>query len=100
MDNVSIKLLDDKSVVTFRGVLNINNIVDIKQELEELITFEQDLDVQIELPETIDITFIQMLVAMRNSCLGKKAKFSIKSQLSDDVFGLMKNAGLDEFLNN
>lgn len=100
MDNVNIKLLDNKSIVVFRGALNINHISAIMEEIEELVNFENDVDIQIDSPESIDITFMQMLLAMRNSCIKKGSRFEIKSQVSDDILALMKNAGLDEFLNN
>ncbi len=100
MNNLSIKLLDDKSIITFRGALNISHIISIKQELEELITFDSNLEIQIESVDSMDITFIQLLVSMRNSCRSKKTNFNITCQLTDDLLGLMKNAGLNEFLNN
>lgn len=100
MDNINIRLLDDKSIVTFRGALNINHIVSLKQEIEELVSFESDLEVYLESPESIDITFIQMVVAMQNSCKAKGTKFKIQSKLSDDILGLLRNAGLEELLNN
>lgn len=100
MNNVSIKLLDDKSIITFRGALNISHIVALKQELEELITFDNNIEIQIESIESLDITFIQLLVSMRNSCVSKNTSFNIACQLSDDLLSLMKNAGLNDFLNN
>ena len=100
MSNVSIKLLDDKAIVTFRGQLNINHISNIQKELEELITFENELDVVIESPESIDITFVQMIVSMRNSCATRGSKFSVHGEFSDDLTSLLKNVGLYDFLNN
>ena len=99
MDNINIRLLGDKSIVTFRGALNINHIVSLKQEIDELVSFETDLEVYLEAPESIDITFIQLLVAMQNSCRVKGTAFQLKSQLSDDIIGLLKNAGLEELFN-
>lgn len=100
MENVSIKLHDDKSIIIFKGALNINHISAIKAELEELISFENDIEVRLESPDSIDVTFVQLLVALRNSCKAKGSKFTIFSQLSDDVRGLMRNAGLEDLFIN
>lgn len=100
MENVSIKLHDDKSIIIFKGALNINHISAIKGELEELISFDNDIEVHLESPDSIDVTFVQLLVALRNSCNAKDSKFKITSQLSDDLLGLMKNAGLEDLFIN
>lgn len=100
MENVSIKLHDDKSIIIFKGALNINHISAIKGELEELISFDNDIEVRLESPDSIDVTFVQLLVALKNSCRAKDSKFKITSQLSDDVLGLMKNAGLEDLFIN
>ncbi len=95
--NVSEK--DGNCVLTCKGNLIINNIEKIYAELRDQLHFDMPLVVNIDSPEAIDITFIQLVVSLRKTYEKKGLNVSVNSKLNDDMVELIAKAGLNKELN-
>lgn len=101
MSAYTIKIADNKGIteLTCKGNLIINNIEKIYAELQETLTTDNDVNVVIDDPENLDITFVQLVLAIRKSVLSRGHAFSIKTKLKDDLKQLIAKAGLDKEIN-
>jgi len=85
--------------VKFGGNLIINHIEKIYEEMQELITPEQPVTFIIDNPDNLDITFVQMVIAVKHLWKAKGKEFHVKTELKDDLKQLMAKAGLESELN-
>lgn len=85
--------------VKFSGNLIINHIEKIFEELQELITPETPVNFIIDNPENLDITFVQMVIAVKHLWKEKNSEFHVKSELKDDIKQLLAKAGLETEMN-
>jgi ABC-type transporter Mla MlaB component len=78
------------------GNLVINHIDKIYREISEKIDFSKPLNISVQNVENIDITFIQILLSLKKEFEEKKLELQISVDLSDDLWSLLKNAGIKQ----
>jgi len=96
-----IKIVDEQEKVSFRfsGQLIINYIEKIVEEVRESINLEKDLEIVIDNPEAIDITFMQLILALKFTYSNQNQEMTISSSLSEELKTLIKNSGFYNVLN-
>lgn len=101
MSAYSIKIADNAGVteLTCTGNLIINHIEKIYGELQESLSTDNSVSVVIDDPENLDITFVQLVMAIKKSVTEKGHTFSIKTKLKDDLKQLVLKAGLEKEIN-
>ncbi len=88
-----------EKTITLSGQLTINSITKLVAEMKDLLQNTSNVNIQVKEVENMDLTFIQMLFAIKNS--GKKENYKIKvnMDLSEELTLLISNAGFHEILN-
>lgn len=86
--------------MVFRGQLTINTISKITESVKAHLKTPSVVNILVKEAESIDLTFIQLLQAIKNS--GKKMGFevNVSFSVSDDISVLLKNAGFAACLKN
>lgn len=91
---------DEKKVsFCFSGQLIINYIEKIVQEVKEKVDFKKDLEVVIDNPEAIDVTFIQLILALKTTYNKLDTNMKLKVNLPDELKTLIVNSGFSNVLN-
>ncbi|MCT4586528.1 MAG: STAS domain-containing protein [Carboxylicivirga sp.] len=91
--------LPEKSIVRFSGQLIINHIEKITDEVKNQLSFDKDLHIEINNPDSIDVTFIQLLLTLKTTLKGNGKQTVISSELNDDLKVLLNNSGFQYVLN-
>lgn len=103
MDNlpysVNYKEQPEKCTMQFSGQLIINYIENITELVKKSITTTKDLEIVIENPESVDVTFIQLLLSIKSTFKNSEKKVSIKTNLKDELETLINNSGFNYVLN-
>lgn len=86
-------------VLKFGGDLVINHIDKMVAQLRQELAEPQDLSVVVADPSNIDMTFIQLVIALKKTAAENGKKFELKTTLKDDLKELVVKAGLDKELN-
>jgi anti-anti-sigma regulatory factor len=86
--------------ITFSGQLTINNIKKINESVKSHLRSPGAVSIHVKDVDNIDLTFIQLLQAIKNS--GKKKGFSVQTgmELPNDLKALLINAGFGKMINN
>lgn len=87
-----------KKTFTFGGDLVINHIDKMAAEVRGALAEPADVSVVVDTPTNIDMTFLQLVVALRHSCSAAGKTFSVSASLKDDLRELVAKAGLDKEL--
>ena len=90
---------DGAKVFKFAGDLVINHIDKMVEEVKSALASPSDVNVVVDNPDNIDMTFLQLVASIRRSCSDAGKKFQISSTLKDDLRDLVKKAGLTADLN-
>ncbi|MBQ3636607.1 MAG: STAS domain-containing protein [Bacteroidales bacterium] len=96
---IEVKEEGGKRTVKFTGDLVINHADKMAAELKEKLSPASDLKVEVSDPSNIDMTFIQMVVAMRHACEGAGKKFEIATSIKDDLKQLILKGGFEKEMN-
>ncbi len=103
MDNLPYKVgydeLPEKGIISFSGQLIINYMENITEIVKEKVNTAKNLDVKIDNPDSVDITFIQLLLSLKHTFEKAGKKVNVKAELKDDVKVLIANAGFEYVLN-
>ncbi len=91
--------VDGKKQLTFSGDLVINHADKVVAEVKNALAQPSDTAVVIDNPNNIDMTFIQLLVAIKHSCVAANKKFEISSTLKEDLKLLIVKSGFDKEFN-
>ena len=84
-----------KGKLTFEGDLTLKNIKEIKDKLFESTKAYKALNIQVKKVDNLDITFIQLLIAVKKSF----SKVTINTEIPKHAEGIINNSGLLEYLN-
>lgn len=87
-----------KRQLTFSGDLIINHIDKMAAEVKEAIQSPSDAVVVVSDPSNIDMTFIQLLLAIRRQTTEGGKAFEVKSTIKDDLKELIQKSGFDKAL--
>lgn len=103
MDNSPYKVifneLPEKTIVRFSGQLIINHIEKISSTVKSELKSDKDLTVEIDNPESVDVTFIQLLLAIKATLKANGKSVTINAELSEDVEALIQNSGFQYVIN-
>jgi len=97
---VQVKDTQDGIELIFSGQLTIAQIQKIRDAVGEKINFTKDIQVEIDGPENLDITFLQLLQSLKITAEANKRKFSISATLPNELESLVSNAGFADLLNS
>lgn len=102
-DNFSVQISKsdgDILKVDFSGQLTINYIQKIKEAVSEKVDFSQDISVNVDNPDNLDITFLQLLQSLKTTVEFNKKQLSVSSTLPGELKSLVSNAGFSDLLNS
>ncbi len=85
-----------KRQLKFGGDLIINHIDKMAAEVKDALPQPTDVTIVLDNPSNIDMTFIQLALAVRRSCAEASKAFEIKATVKDDLKELLVKAGLDK----
>jgi len=98
--SIQIKKSDGTLTMDFKGQLTINYIQKIKEVVNEKVDFSQDISVNVDNPDNLDITFLQLLQSMKTTAELNKKQLSVSSTLPSELDSLVSNAGFSDLLNS
>lgn len=96
--SLEITQADGKKQLKFGGDLVINHAEKMAAEVREALPEPTDVSVTVDNPGNIDMTFIQLVTAIRHQAEAAGKKFEISSSLKDDLKELVVKAGLNKEL--
>ncbi|WP_066630254.1 hypothetical protein [Labilibacter marinus] len=99
MDNpfsIDINRTSDSQSLIISGELIINHIDLIKEQLIEVIDLSKHININVTNPSGIDITFIQVIVAIEATYINNGLNFNMEGTLNEDMFALVANAGFND----
>ncbi len=97
--SLEISQQDGKKVFKCSGDLVINHIDKMTTEIKDALAQPTDVSLVIDNPNNVDMTFLQLVVAIRHSCQQAEKNFEVHSTIKDDLKELVVKAGLSKELN-
>lgn len=91
--SIDLKQEGEKLILRFSGQLIINHISKIADHLKSILGFEYDIDINIDKPENIDVTFIQLLYSIKSDFISNNKKVTITGDLKIELETLISNSG-------
>jgi len=91
--SIDIKLDGNVQEMIVSGELIINHSDLIKEEMIGLLDYSKNLNIRVTNPSSIDITFIQILLAIKKAYKSNGLNLSIQGTFNEEVFNLVTNAG-------
>lgn len=91
--SIDIKQHDHGQEIIFSGELVINHVNGIKEELMCSIDFERAINMRVINPASIDITFIQLVLAIKKAYEDNGINCEVQGKLNEDTFNLLANSG-------
>lgn len=93
--NVIYEELPEQAILKFSGQLIINYIEKIAELVNKKLNTEKDLQIEIDNPESIDITFVQLVLAIKSTLQVNSRKITITGNLKEENLTLIRNAGFN-----
>lgn len=84
--------------MVFSGQLTINSIAKITENVKSHLKSPSAVNIFVKDADNIDLTFIQLIQAIKNTGKKKGYDVSLSFSVSDDTASLLKNAGFESFL--
>ncbi|TAJ15276.1 hypothetical protein DMA11_02405 [Marinilabiliaceae bacterium JC017] len=97
--NIQISDQQDKMIAHFSGNLVINYINEIVDIVKKEISFSKPLDLIIDNPESIDLTFIQLVLSIQKDSLENNQDLSVTANIKPELKSVIANAGFNQFFN-
>lgn len=85
--------------ITMSGQLTISNITKIVAEMKVLLKNASKVTINVKEVENMDLTFVQLLFAIKNSGRMENYKTNINMDLSEELTLLISNAGFQKAFN-
>ncbi|TRX71620.1 hypothetical protein [Carboxylicivirga sp. M1479] len=102
MDNLPYTVIYDelpeKSILRFSGQLIINHIEKITEAVNKLINVNKNLQIEVDNPESVDVTYIQLLLAIKATLSANGKSTEINAELKEEIQTLIKNSGFQYVL--
>ncbi|MGQ1785598.1 MULTISPECIES: hypothetical protein [unclassified Saccharicrinis] len=94
----SVEMKDDSDIqeMIISGDLIINHADTIKEELLKTLDFSKKLHIKVDNPTRIDITFIQLVLAIKMAYKNKRLDFNLEGTFNDEACTLVANAGFND----
>ncbi len=90
---------DSNIDIKISGDLIINHIEKIKSSLDEVIDGDKNINLVLDNPSSIDITFIQLIISLIKTSKSSDTDFNFSGIFSDEINGLIANAGFKDLFN-
>ena len=103
MRNISVShiAVSDSAVkIIIEGDLVVGESVALQQELLKLLNTYQSIKIVFKNINKLDVSVLQLLAAMYNSCIAKQKELSCHFEESEYVTRIMTASGYIHFLNN
>ncbi|WP_430814269.1 STAS domain-containing protein [Carboxylicivirga sp. RSCT41] len=91
--------LPEQSIIRFSGQLIINHIEKIADAVKNGLKTDKDLQIEIDNPESVDVTFIQLLLSLKATLKANGKVTNINAELKPELQALIKNSGFQNVLN-
>jgi len=98
--NIDYKKNNNELSIVFSGQLTINSITKITDSVKTNISHPSKIEISVKDVENIDLTFIQLIEAIKNSGRKDGYKVTVSMKLSDDLNSLLENAGFKNLLHS
>jgi ABC-type transporter Mla MlaB component len=102
MENLPYKVIIDElpeqSIIRFSGQLIINHIEKIAEVVKESLKTDKDLQIEIDNPDSVDVTFIQLLLSLKATLETNGKTTTINAELKPEIHTLIKNSGFQSVL--
>jgi anti-anti-sigma regulatory factor len=98
--SINISKGTNANIVEITGSLVINHIEKLYHDLSTNLDFSKNLKVVLDQVENIDITFVQLLLSLKKQFGKTGLELTLQSNLSDDMWLLLNNAGFNKQLIN
>ncbi len=93
--SVDVKHDKNQSKILISGELIINHICKIRESILDAVDFSNNLDIHITNPSSLDVTFIQLVSSLKKSLENKGKECTIEGGFSEEIHGLISNAGFN-----
>jgi len=94
--SIEIKKEKDKKLLLITGDLIINYIAKIKESISEKLDDTIGLKIKVTNPSSMDITFIQLVCALKKTFENKSLDFSVEGTFNEEIYSLISNAGFND----
>jgi hypothetical protein len=103
MDNLPYSVIFDelpeKMIMRFSGQLIINHIEKVTEIVKSGFKADKDLQVEIDNPESVDVTFIQLILAVKATLEANGKQLFVNAKCKDEIEKLIQNSGFQYVLN-
>lgn len=93
-ENIIIKKEDGHASVMLKGSLTLPNIGAIKAEFDKLVKDAKSIIVETSEVEEVDLSFYQLIVALKSHCKTHSIDIITKIELPQDMSQLLTKTGL------
>ncbi len=90
---------DSNIDIKVSGDLIINHIEKIKSSFDEIIDGDKNINLFLDNPSSIDITFIQLIISLIKTSKSNNTDFTFSGNFSDEINSLIANAGFKDLFN-
>lgn len=97
---VQAKKSGDEVKLVFSGQLTINYIQKIKESVGKQIDLSRGINVHVDNPDNLDITFLQLIQSLKITAELNKLPFTVSANLPEELESLVANAGFMDLLNS
>ncbi|WP_075603320.1 STAS domain-containing protein [Saccharicrinis aurantiacus] len=95
---IDVNKSDTETNIAVSGDLIINHIEKIKEVFDSSIDFSKNLIIDLNGINSIDITFIQLIISLKKSFQSSDNQIVFKNNFNDEVKILLQNAGFNNLL--
>jgi ABC-type transporter Mla MlaB component len=85
--------------IVLKGDLSIRNAVNIKKKIRATKLTKENVKIQIIDVDNVDLTFIQLLISLKNSLIELGKNVEISSELPENAELLIRNSGFNKVMN-
>jgi asparagine synthetase A len=97
---IQVEEVNETLNIVFSGQLTINYIKKIKDCVNDQIDFSRDISVNVDNPDNLDITFLQLLQSIKTTAELNKRQFMVTTTLPNELEILVSNSGFSDLLNS
>lgn len=91
---------EEKVKIILKDSLTIDNTEAIRKKIIEKLDKYKSVDLELINMQSIDLSGIQLITALKKYCLEKTVDFNIQAALSDELSQLMEYCGITSLLVN
>ncbi len=94
--NVSLSVINESTVnIIIEGDASINSEEEFYRQILPLVSEYNILEVEIKNIEVIDLTFIQLLLSLKNTLKYKNKNYKFSFDISEQMKSILDNSGIN-----